>query len=479
MKKINGGLLILAAITSVIFLHIVESFNDITLDDLGFALLLHKESLWKFIIEIYLTWQGRFMGFLMTGLQMKSYFLFNSMMPFSVVLYIVNIFLVSKAMTNFFSLKPFYSALLAIILFQIYIYSMLDISSYFWLCTRGYTLIISLSLFAFSILFVSGNTAWYDYPVLLITFAFLGCSNEIFSPVLIFMMSCVLLYKFHKSGYKIGSLVSGNRKLVFSLAVAIVFFLLMVVAPGNLIRMSVHAKDSDLVFSDYILAAGKTSIHLAKLLFLKIHYFLAAGIILFAVHQQVNTRSTVKENVNSLKRILLYTAASVTLYLLSVLLNTYAVGAKVPLRAFNHANLICFLFIGFSLYEYVTSSLMNKLIIYGLPLSLMFVIFCNVYNTCNNIPELRKYRDSVNIRMARLEMLRSVGNIETIKLESLNPAEFHSVDDLWKFVIPRYSHRILLKPNEVSNSTAYHYNKAYREYYKLDFDVVTDLLISF
>jgi hypothetical protein len=38
MKKINEGLLLGAAITSIVFLFIVEAFNNITLDDIGFAL---------------------------------------------------------------------------------------------------------------------------------------------------------------------------------------------------------------------------------------------------------------------------------------------------------------------------------------------------------------------------------------------------------------------------------------------------------
>ena len=147
----------------------------------------------------------------------------------------------------------------------------------------------------------------------------------------------------------------------------------------------------------------------------------------------------------------------------------------MELRAFNHINLFCFLFIGFSLYEFAKSGLHKKLIVYSLPLTLLFVIVCNIYCSLKSVPELRAYKESVNVRMEKLEMLRTNENKETIKLSPLHIAEFHSVDDLWKLVVPKFTGRPLLKPNEVSKSNGNYYNKKYREYYKLDFDVITDL----
>jgi hypothetical protein len=476
MKKINIGLLVIAAITSIVFLFTVESFNNLTLDDIGFALQLQKESIWNFIWRTYLTWQGRFMGFLITGLQIKSYFLFKSMIPFSILLYILNIFLVSKSLMNFFKIKLRNSLLYSIIFFQLYVYSMFDISSYFWLCTKGYTLIITLSLFAFSELVVNKRMEWYNYIILFITFAFLGCSYEIYAPLILLFLVCGLLYKLIRSNYNIKAFFYENKKLIFSTTVCILFFSLMVIAPGNWIRMEVHAKEPDLLFSDFLITAGKMSFHLINLLFLKIHYFLVAGFLLWSIYQQLN--SSYKQNIRkavSLKRILVYIFISVGLCLVSVLLNTYVVGGRIALRAFNHINLICFIFIGFLLYEFSSTGLHKKFMTYTLFLSLLFVIVCNIYCSFKNVPELRAYSKSVNTRMEKLERLRIIGNSENIKLSSLHVAEFHSVDDFWKLIVPKFTPPAILKPNEVSNYAGNHYNKMFRKYYKLDFDVITDL----
>jgi hypothetical protein len=476
MKKINEVLLVVAAITSIIFLLIVESFNNITLDDIGFALQLQKESVWKFIIEMYFTWQGRFMGFLLSSMQMKSYLLLNTMLPFSILLYAINIFLVSSSLINFFKLRKIESVLYAIIFFQLYVYSMFDISSYFWMCTKGYTLIITLSLFAFSELLTTRKQTLYDYVILFIIFAFLGCSYEIYAPVILLFMSGVLFYRLRQANFDIKFIVSENKKLIFSIIVGTLFFFLMIIAPGNWIRMNVHATYTNFRFSQYVVVATVNAGQLLKLLLLKVQYFVVFGLLILIIYQQVNIKPKQFRSLrDSSRTILLYAFISIGLCLVSVFLNTYAVGARMELRAFNHINLICFLFVGFSLYEIRFLWLYKKFAFYAAPSILIFIIMCNAYSSFRSVPELSAYKESVQERMKKLELLNTGGNRQTIKLEPLHAAIFHSVDDLWKMGIPKLTPRILLKPNEVSNSIDNFYNKTYRKYYKLDFDVVTDL----
>jgi len=474
MLKLNKWLLISAVLTSVVFLFIVESFNDLTLDDVGFALILQKGDIWNFIAGMYMTWQGRFMGFLVTGVQLKSYFLFGSMMPFSALLYILNVLLVSESLVSLFKIGRIQGMIYAVVFFQLYVYSMLDISSYFWLCTKGYTLMITLGLFGFSQITDNNRTGWSQYILLLITFAFLGCSYEIFAPLILLLMVGMLLYRLIKTGYNFKTLLTENGKLIFSICVCLLFFLLMVIAPGNWIRMKANTGASDLLFKDFIFAASKNSIHLTKLLVLKAHYFAAAGILLWAVSQRKTSAESIEKPL-ALNKILLYAIISISLCLVSILLNTYATGARVALRALNHINLICFIFIGLVLYEFASCRRLEKFFISVVPVTLLFITLCNIYSSIRSIPELRAYKASVNDRIENLGMLTARTNRETVRLARLYVPEFHSVDDLWKKVIPKFTPQVLLKPNEISKDTSNFYNKSYREYYKLNFNVTTDL----
>lgn len=475
MSKINKGLLIIAVVTSITFIFIVEYFNNLTLDDLAFGSLLYKESIWKFIVEMYFTWQGRFMGFLVTGIQLKSYYLFNSMLPFSIVLYILNIALVSKALTNLLSIKTFESIIYAILFFQLYIYSMFDISSYFWLCTKGYTFIISLSLFALSELVIKKQSSLFDYFILFLTFAFLGCSYEIYAPVILLLISCVLLYRLHLKRYQLKLFISENKRLLFSLIIGILFFILMVIAPGNWVRMKVHSKDSELLFSDYTVTVSKNGFKLIKLLFFKIHYFLVAGVLLWGIVRRLKITFFKNSEPEISKKLIVYFFTCVLSSLLTILLSVYAVGARMELRAFNHINLIFFLLAGFIFFEFAVKGLFERLSVYAFPFSIAFIIICNIYSSIKSFPELKEYQVSVLERSEIINSLKATGNKETVKLKPLNVAEFHSVDDLWRLFIPKFTPRILLKPNEVSNWTGNFYNEAYRKYYNLDFDLVTDL----
>lgn len=475
MKRINTGLLLAAAISSVVFLFIVESFNNLTLDDIGFALILKKESIWHFIIQMYLTWQGRFMGFLITGIQMKSYFLFNSMIPASILVYVLCIFLVSRSLVNFFKIGTTYSLIYAIIFFQLFIFSMFDISSYFWMCTKGYTIQICLGLFAISEFFVNKGSALHHYIILFIAFAFLGCSYEIYAPIILLLLGCILLFRLHLSRYDIILFANTNRKLLFSFGVCLLFFILMLIAPGNWIRMKEHAKAADLLFSDYLFTVGKNSLKLLKLLFKRWPYFVTAGLLLWTLFARLDLSRKPKTREGGLfKRIFLYGLIAGGLCLVSLALNTYAVGGRMELRAFNHINLICLLFLGFSLYELSTSIVKKKPVMLITSLSLLFIIYCNIYASVKAVPELNAYRDSVNERYEIVSMLQASGNREIIKLSPLKAARFHSVDDLWKLADPKYTPRLLLNPNEVSNNTENYYNKSFRGYYKLDFDVITE-----
>ncbi len=479
-NKIILILLIVAAATSVAFLFVVESFNDISLDDVGFALILQKNSVWGYMMDMYFTWQGRFMGFLLNGIQMKSYFLFGNMMPFTILMYVLNILLVSKALVNFFKIKIFESILYAIILFQLYVYSMFDLSSYFWMCTKGYSFLMSLSLFAFSELMINKQNKWLNYMVLFVTFAFLGCSYEIYAPIILLFMGSVLLYKFYKAKYSIKQTITDNQRLVFSFVVCLVFFTLMVIAPGNWVRMGVHAKDAKLGLSDFLVVVLSNTGQLMKSLFFKLHYFVVAAVLMVTLIQKstlIKDSPNVKTDIDILKKVLFYAFVFFGLIVVSLVLNTYVLGSRMEIRAFNHINLLFFIFIGFTLYQLSQYTFISKSKMVVLPITLVFIIVCNLYATIKSIPELQAYKSSVDLRMQKLNSLQQQGNTKTIQLEQLNAAEYHSIDDLWKIVIPKFSSRLLLKPNDVSNggSMGNFYNKTYREYYGFDFDVVTDL----
>ena len=254
----------------------------------------------------------------------------------------------------------------------------------------------------------------------------------------------------------------------------------MVIAPGNWVRMGVHAKDAKLGLSDFLVVVLSNTGQLMKSLFFKLHYFVVAAVLMVTLIQKstlIKDSPNVKTDIDILKKVLFYAFVFFGLIVVSLVLNTYVLGSRMEIRAFNHINLLFFIFIGFTLYQLSQYTFISKSKMVVLPITLVFIIVCNLYATIKSIPELQAYKSSVDLRMQKLNSLQQQGNTKTIQLEQLNAAEYHSIDDLWKIVIPKFSSRLLLKPNDVSNggSMGNFYNKTYREYYGFDFDVVTDL----
>jgi hypothetical protein len=460
-------LLFLAAVSSLVFTFMVESFNDLTLDDIGFFLQIQDKGIWKFVYDVYINWQGRFTGFFITGLQLKSYSAFGTMLPASIILYVLNILLVFKSLHNIFNRDKLLTLLVAVILFQLYVYSMLDISSYFWLCTKGYSFTISLCLFAFSGLFTSKFKSGFDYFILFLSFVFLGCSTEIFSPVILVFFVTVLIIRFYRSGFNISSFFLENKAMIFSFVICFIFFILMIIAPGNKERM--NATRVNINIEDYLTTASKNGLFLFKMVVLRFYYFIAAAILVLVLVNDIALSKFTK------RKIFHYTTLFAGTFLISVLLYTYAGENKIALRAFNHLNLAAFLLTGVIFCELWLSGYLRRSFSKLLTVAILFVVICNIYCIYSNINGLVSYRESVQNRLITLQNLQSLGNKETVKMEPLNAAEYRSIDNLWKRINPNINNQVLLKPNEVSADFQSFYNESLRSYYNLDFNIITDL----
>jgi hypothetical protein len=85
------------------------------------------------------------------------------------------------------------------------------------------------------------------------------------------------------------------------------------------------------------------------------------------------------------------------------------------------------------------------------------------------------YVKSEDMRLEYLHQLNKDGVKTSIKLKELYTPEYHSLDECWRIVIPKYSKSVILNQNEVSNDTTNHFNIEYKKYYKLNFSVYTTL----
>ena len=146
---INDILLWIAAVSSVVFVVSVEWYNSLNMDDIDFAIQLRDMSIWEFIRDKYMNWQGRYWGFFINAIQIRLWEVCGTMMIGSLLIYGFEIFLLAKGLRILYNVSATKSVLYSILLLTIYIVVIPDISSYFWLCTKVYSLLMVCTFYAF------------------------------------------------------------------------------------------------------------------------------------------------------------------------------------------------------------------------------------------------------------------------------------------------------------------------------------------
>lgn len=479
IDKINTVLLWIVSVLVLSFIVMVECYNDLSLDDIGFALQLKEKSVFGFIGDMYMTWQGRYTSFFLTGCAIKSYFVFDTTLVYALVMLLINIALLTSAMKMLFGLFLKDALPYAIIIHGLYILSMFDISSYFWICTKSYTLFISITIYVIAKLYRQKNGNFFDYCLIVVMSVFIGASWETYAPIILLFVGCLLLYYWKQCHFSILSLVKTYPLLFMVFIVATIAFMIMVAAPGNWVRMSVHESDAIAAKSNYVGVLVANLIQLTKLLFFRLPY-IVLYIFLIGVleYKYLSTKEKTVKTKQLLKRWCCYIGITLFFLVVSLALNAYAVGARMEMRSFNHVLLLLALCLGLMTRDFVLWEKFQKFSVFNGMCTFFLVLFVvdMIYMLPANYMELEAYYDSRQKREEFIELRIRENTTGVVRLEELDTPIFHSiVEDCSSAVMPSYTRHVLLKPNEVSYRIDNFYNVTYREYYELPFDVITTL----
>ena len=479
IDKINTVLLWIVSVLVLSFIVMVECYNDLSLDDIGFALQLKEKSVFGFISDMYMTWQGRYTSFFLTACAIKSYFVFDTTLVYALVMLLINIALLTNALKILFGLSLKDALPYAIVFHGSYILSMFDISSYFWICTKPYTLFISMTIYVIAKLYRQKDGNFWDYISVVLVSIFIGVSWEIYAPIVLLFAGCLLFYYWKQCHFSIPLLVKSYPLLFLAFIVATLAFIIMVIAPGNWGRMSVHESDALTAKSNYVGVIVTNLIQLAKLLFFRLPYIiLYVFLIGVLAYKYLSTKKETVDTGQLLKRWCCYIGITLFLLVVSLALNTYAVGARMEMRSFNHVLLLLALCLGLMTRDFVLWDKFQKFSVFNGMCTSFLVLFVvdMIYMLPANYIELEAYSDSKQKREDFIELKIKENTTGIVRLEELDAPAFHSiVEDCSSAVMPSYTRHVLLKPNEVSYRIDNFYNVTYREYYELPFDVITTL----
>lgn len=482
LNRITEVLLWIVATLVLVFFVMVECFNGPALDDLIFLMSLQNTSVIDFVVERYVNWQGRFTSFFLSGLCLKSYILLGTLLPFTILMFIVNISLWSSAIRMMFDLSYVKSIPYGLILHGLFYLTMFDPSSYFLICTKPYIFIISCSVYGFVKLIKQRDGNVWDYIAVVFTYIFIGASYEIYAPIVLLFIGCAILYLWKKNRFSISQLFKVYPLLMTAFGVAGISFAIMLVAPGNWVRVDNMESGSIDNFYVYVSVIFSRLYMMGKYLFFNLPYILCVCIIVGYLFQKKYDRSFVKQRF-SWKYMMYISIALFSLVIISLFLNAWAMGSSdMYSRASNHILLVFYIWCVCIVAELVKVKRIRYLP-YLYTFVLLFLTLDWFYIIMNDYKELDAYKISFEDRMEILNEKKENEFQGLLELEPLHIPKFHSlVEDTWckseAYRNHTYRRTKLIRPDDVYEEYDAKYNpfnRAYKRYYNLPFDVKTDL----
>lgn len=456
---------IVCALISTAYLLMLGYYNTILLDDYGFMVQLREMSPWNFASTMYMTWEGRFLPFVSSGIVMHLLDGKNNLLWYSLFLLVIGylcIYALLKTLQP--KTKNYVLGGASVIVANMIIMSYFERSTFYWICCFGYTLGLWLTILAFAVILNDKIKRLWSVPLLFVMAVYLGQLSEIYAPVLLSFGGIFFLMQLVKGGWNNLFNTKTKRKLFFSLVIIFLAFLSVLLAPGNQNRMNA---DGSLPFSltGYI---GMLFFCLMKIL-LRMHYLL----VLFPVFLWIGSKTAIGSRWPLQPSWKLF-RWSILIFALFIFLASFpcfvAAGFFPPDRSLTFVSLFLVVFTGFwglLLGSRFKTATVKKVMIVA-------ALFMSAYSALwivEDGPKAKVYHEAIVEQHANLLQLQKDGNKKTIEVE---PIPMHYLFDPLT-VFGHDFHFCSYFPYEkyyLTDSPDHFTNRGLRRYLRLDFDVV-------
>ncbi|GEM_PF-5561305 len=484
-KVLIDILLIIAATSSTIYLSYLSAYNVLSLDDYGFVADLGTKSIWKYVADLYMNWQGRFSAFFVSGLLTKFAIYTN----FYSIFFIVNLvfgYLSLYIWINYLvpNISAFRKITFSVLFTNIGLMSLLEFSTLYWICCFSYIFCIWAVILLSYLLFANKNNNVYTWTFIVILSIYLSGIAETFTPLVILLYVIVFIWRWYKCrSLKIMLNNKKNLRLMICLIIIFVGFLFMLFAPGNEVRLNGVNHDRIFSFSELIYKEIFASFIFIWRLSSKSAYF----IILFPISLYIGyimkrNGQTILSHYKITWKFYVIIAVCLLAFIMIAIAPCVAVmNWYAPLRSFSYMSFIIvavFLFVGIIIGNRYNIS--NKLIDTLIVISLCCLIILSIY-CCNlDFARAKQYYNDVNLRNEKLIQLENQGfkGIAIVK-------PFKIKQELSSYAKLRNAMVKYIKPSAMIEEYYFPYmlygisegktcwkNNAIKQYFSLNYDII-------
>lgn len=336
--------LIIAAIATFLYLFLLGIYATPSADDYGFIAMVNENGILNLVKTMYLTWQPRFSSFFINGIIYKIYGYADSLWLYILSLLTIgyiSVFLIIKYLIKIDNI--FITIVISILITNIGLMSLFELSTLYWLCTSGYVLRIWITLLLFYIIVNSNSTNIYSSLIIITLFSiYLGGGPENYTPLLIISLFIILAIRLFYNKVQ-GDTVIDNTNICIILSIVTMFmcFIIVFIGPGNDVRMAAggnrgYIHDFNMVkfIKDSIIASIVFCIRISS----KFWYYICAMCIFMIIGKMYITKTITW-------RYLCYATCIVCIIIyLSVAISVFGTGWYAPPRAYSYLSFVMLIY---------------------------------------------------------------------------------------------------------------------------------------
>lgn len=489
-NSLNRWLIIIAAFVTTAYLLMLGCFNTLSLDDYGFVVDLSHYTPWEWTKFMYMTWQGRFSGFFVSGITFQLWGRASSLLSWTVIHLLLGYWVVGLIIRDVVKIKDVGLWLpLAVLIENITIMSVLEFSTFYWLCCAGYFLVVYATILLAYVLFFSHWRNWINWAIAILCALYVSGSAENYTPLVLMVLGIVWLIRII-DGSKADSFATAfraNSMLFVVCAILAIGFLAVLLAPGNKVRMQ---NGNELVGFMYnfrpVLFLKKTiianSIFFLRLLSRSLYYLFALP--LFMYMGSLCKANGIYINVENMgKKILIATILLLLFVFIAVTACVYGIGYYPPVRSMSYMAYVLMAYTGYvgvllgaSLAE--KKQLINTLVICS---ALVWITYGCFYFV-REYPVAKEYHACISQRDKDIQSLAEQGNTETYYAERYRAPKWRNTYSYLRTAINKClgSKKVVNEPYfpymvsalDATNPADFK-NSGLQYYYNAHFDILT------
>lgn len=484
-------LLLIVAICTTAYLMMLGWFNTLSLDDYGFAVDMSRYTPWEWAKEIYMTWQGRFSSFFVSGFIFQLWGHASSLFSWTVIHLLSGYWVVGLFIRDVAKVKDIGLWIpLAILIENITIMSVFEFSTFYWLCCAGYFLVIYATILLIYVLFFSHWRNWLNWTIAAICSLYVSGSAENYTPLVLMVLGIIWLIRLI-NGSKTDSFVKtfrANSMLFIVCAILGIGFLVMVLAPGNAVRLQNGDQIVGFMHDFRLMPFVKktimaNSIFLLRLISRSLYFISALPLFMYIGSSLKNNKEEIQVEPLG-KHVGIATILLLGFLFIAVTACVYGIGYYPPLRAMSFVSYVVMAYIG-----YVGIGLGYK---YGDKMmkitNVILVLTCiglgcfAAYEFQKEYPVVKEYHTYVKQRDGEIRYLAEQGNTEPYYAEVYIRPKWLNTYSYLRTFINRYigAKQVVNEPyfpympSELDKTNPKDFkNKGLGDYYNAQFDILT------